>query len=300
MSRFLLSFLCFTLFIDSINTVRILGLFPEHQDVPVRYSKFNPSGDWTFQSMAMFRAAIALAKRYKIYVHDQPIDYTIIQTTGDGNGFAALELVCRSITNKTDSDVVGVVGPTSSTNARFLGPFAAHIGLPLVSYAATNAELDDTLTYRTFYRTVPSDILLAEAIVQLFKYFSWTTCTMIIGKDDYGYGGLKLLSEVYHLNMTIEDELIFDHRLDKFHANLKQTLEKSRSRIILVWANQNSSTRIIHHALLAGLLSGPYVWLMTNKVNPKVFSFDKLIYFPKLIYTILVQFLDRFQCIPTN
>jgi hypothetical protein len=267
MSHFFLSLVCFVLSIDSLNTVRILGIFPERREVPSGYSKSSSVSHWTTQCMAMFRAAITLANRYKICAHDGPINYTILKTTTDGNGFGELDLVCRSLINKTEPDVVGVVGPTSSTNARFLAPFAAHIDLPLVSYAASNAKLDDTLTYGTFYRTVPSDTLLAEAIVQLFKLFSWTTCTMILGKDDYGYGGLEILSETYHANLSIQDRLIFDPRLDIFHANLKQTLEKSRSRIVLVWANQNASTRIIQHALKAELLGGSYVWLMTNKVK---------------------------------
>jgi hypothetical protein len=271
MSRFLFLFVSFILTINSFDTVRIIGLFLQHHNASSGYLMSSSSDHWINQCIAMFRAAIVLADRYKIYVQDRPINYTIVQTTNDGNGFAALELLCKSITDKTEHDIVGIVGPTSSTNTRFLGPFAAHIELPLISYAATNAELDDIFTYETFYRTIPSDALLAEAIVQLFKYFSWATCTMILGNDDYGYGGLKILSEVYYSELSIEKRLIFDPRFDKFHANLKQTLEKSRSRIVLVWANQSSTTRIVQHALDAKLLAGSYVWLMTNKVNSKIF-----------------------------
>jgi hypothetical protein len=295
MSRFLLLFVSFILTIDSFDTVRIIGLFPEHQNTPSGYLRSNLSGNWATQCIAMFRTAIVLADRYKIYVEDHPINYTIIQTTKDGNGFAALELLCQSITESTESDVVGIVGPTSSTNTRFLGPFAAHIELPLISYAATNAELDDTFTYQTFYRTIPSDVLLAEAIVQLFEYFSWTTCTMILEKDDYGYGGLKILSEVYYSKLSIEEQLIFNPQIDEFHANLKQTLEKSRSRIVLVWANQNSSTRIIQHALDANLLDGPYVWLMTNEVNPKIFQLGRSIHFLKAVKNLwLKKSIDKY------
>jgi len=271
MFRFLLLFVSFILTINSFDTVRIIGLFLQRQNATSGYLRSSSSSHWINQCIAMFRAAIILADRYKIHVEDHPINYTVLETTTDGNGFAALELLCQSITNKTEPDVVGIVGPASSTNARFLGPLAAHIELPLISYAATNAELEDIFTYETFYRTIPSDALLAEAIVQLFKYFLWTTCTMILGNDDYGYGGWKILSEVYHSKLSIEERLIFNPRLDKFHANLKQTLEKSRSRIVLVWANQSSSTRIIQHALEAQLLTGSYVWLMTNKVNAKIF-----------------------------
>lgn len=253
--------------IDHCHAVRIIGFFPEHEKPPLHCSTGKNNVDWLNQSFAMFRAAIALAKHYKIYVDGKPIDQTILQTNTHGNGFTALEFLCQSITNSTESNVVGIVGPATSTNARFLGPLAAHIELPLVSYAATNAELDDIFIYKTFYRIAPSDILLAEAIVQLFENFSWTTCTMIFGKDDYGYGGLKILSEVYHTKVSIKQRLIFNPQLDQFHADLKQTVAKSRSRIILVWADRILSTRIIQHALDAKLFDESYVWLMTDKVN---------------------------------
>ncbi|CAF3803593.1 unnamed protein product [Rotaria sordida] len=217
--------------------------------------------------MEMFRVAITLANRYKIYVGGNPINYTILQTNTNYNGFAELELVCRLIINTTEHDVLGIVGPTSSTSTRYLAPFATHIGLPLVSYIASTADLDNKSNYPTFYRTIPSDILTAEAIVKLFKYFSWKTCSMIIGNSDYGYGGLKLLLENYYANLSIEERLVFDPRVDKFKADLKQTLEKSRSRIVLVWANHSSSTRIIQHALNAKLLGANYIWITTNMID---------------------------------
>ncbi|CAF4434884.1 unnamed protein product [Rotaria sp. Silwood2] len=265
MWRFLVLFICCIQSPYSLNTVQILGLFPEYHYKTSGYLNANEYSDWTTQSMKMFDTAIILAERYKVYVNGQPIKGTILPTNTISNGFAELELVCQSISNINEHDVLGVVGPTSSTSTRYLGPFAARIGLPLVSYTATNADLDDKLNYPTFYRTIPSDILAAEAIVKLFKYFSWTTCSIIIGNDDYGYGGLKLLSEVHYANLTIQERLVFDPRVDKFQANLKQTLEKSRSRIVLIWANHSSSTRIIQHALHARLLGENYVWITTNK-----------------------------------
>ncbi|CAF4871283.1 unnamed protein product [Rotaria sp. Silwood1] len=225
--------------------------------------------------MEMFDVAIILADRYKIYVNGQPIKGNILPINTISNGFAEFELVCQSISNTNEHDVLGIVGPTSSTSARYLGPFAARIGIPLVSYTATNADLDDKLNYPTFYRTIPSDILAAEAIVKLFKYFSWKTCSIIIGNDDYGYGGLKLLAEGHYTNLTIQERLIFDPRIDKFQADLKQTLEKGRSRIVLIWANHSASTRIIQHALHARLLRGKYVWITTTKIDFSTFKQDE-------------------------
>ncbi|CAF2761918.1 unnamed protein product [Rotaria sp. Silwood2] len=278
MSHFLILLIGFILCPDYLNSVQIVGLFPDHHDAPSQCLNVNQNCHWITQSKDMFNVAITLANRYEIYVDGYPINGSILLTNASSGGFDELELVCRLITNTTALDVVGVVGPTSSSSARYLAPFAARVHLPLVSYTATNADLDDKLSYPTFYRTIPSDILAAEAIAKLFKYFSWITCSIIIGNDDYGYGGLKILSEVYYVNISIQERLVFDPRVDKFQADLKQTLEKSRSRIVLVWANDSSSTRIIQHALNASLLGKNYVWITTNKIDLNTFEQNEWLY----------------------
>jgi hypothetical protein len=212
----------------------------------------------------MFRAAISVANQYNIRVNNEKISGDVIRTNDDETGHAALNYVCQYISSK-HSNVVGIVGPGSSNNARFIGPFAAHIQLPVVSYAATNADFSDKQLYPTFYRTVPSDFLLARAIVQLFELFKWKTCTLIIQKDDYGYGGLHILSEHYHQNITIKQRLTFDGKT--FNANLKESLFKSLSRIVLVWAEENEATSIIERAFRDGVIGGSYVWITTDQVS---------------------------------
>ncbi|CAF3092436.1 unnamed protein product [Rotaria sp. Silwood2] len=211
----------------------------------------------------MFHAAIMLANQYNIRIHNESITSNVIQVNNDENGHASLNLLCQYITTQRPN-IVGIVGPDSSTTARFINPFASHVNLPLVSYAATNIDLADRQLYPTFYRTVPSDLLLARAIIHLFKQFEWKTCTMIFQKSDYGYGGLRILSENYHNNITIKAQLLFDG--DKFHADLKQTLETSRSIIVLVWADEQQTTNIIKRAFEERLINTRYVWITTNKV----------------------------------
>jgi hypothetical protein len=253
----------------------ILGLFPKdvynitdmHPSSKLTsplYTYRTDANIWSHESLAMFHAAILLANQYNIRIHNESITGSVLETNDDENGHASLNLLCQHISTQR-SNIVGIVGPPSSTNARFIGPFAAHVNLPLVSYAATNVDFSDRQLYPTFYRTVPSDRLLARAIIQLFERFSWKTCTMIFQKNDYGYGGVKILSENYHNNITIKAQLSFDG--DKFHADLKQTLEKNRSRIVLVWADEEQATNIIRRAFEEKLIGDRYVWITTDKVS---------------------------------
>ncbi|CAF0983446.1 unnamed protein product [Rotaria sp. Silwood1] len=254
------------IFVEFSNGIQILGLFPK-QEQPFSHDLESYNAvQWSTQSMAMFRAAISLSDKYGIRVGGRPINYSIVETMTTVNGFSALHLICQHINSDEEEGIVGIVGPLTSNDVRFLGPLVAQIGLPLVSYGATNADLSDSRLYPTFYRTISSDSILCQAIVELFQQFSWATCIMICEKNDYGYGGLKLMSEHYNTIISIKEQITFDPWSNTFHVDLKSTLQSSRSRIVLVWANQTTSTTIIQHALNAGLIGGSFVWVTTDQV----------------------------------
>jgi hypothetical protein len=203
---------------------------------------------------------LSRSNQYNIRLNNEKISGDVIRTNDDETGHAALNSVCQYISSE-HSNVVGIVGPGSSNNARFIGLFAAHIKLPVISYAA----FSDKQLYPTFYRTVLSDFLLARAIVQLFELFKWKTCTLIIQKDDYGYGGFHILLESYHQNITIKQRLTFDGKM--FNANLKGTLVKSLSRIVLVWAEEKEATSITERAFRDGVIDASYIWITTDEVS---------------------------------
>ena len=85
------------------------------------------------------------------------------QTGGDV--IDALSSTCQAIST---SNIVGIVGPAFSREAHFIAPFAEKIGIPVISYAATDPDLSDRNAYPAFYRTVPSDNAAALAIAKLF------------------------------------------------------------------------------------------------------------------------------------
>ncbi|CAF3298414.1 unnamed protein product [Rotaria sp. Silwood2] len=262
----LIILICVRVFVVSSDRIQIIGLFPKPDQLESDVLESHNTVRWSTQAMAMFHTAILLSHKYGIRIGGHPINYSIIETMTDVNRFSALHLICEHSSDHREASIVGIVGPATSNDVRFLAPFAAQIGLPLISYSATNADFSDSRLYPTFYRTVPSDRLLVEAIVELFKQFSWTSCILICEKNDYGYGGLKLMSERYNTRLWIKDQLTFDVHSNTFNVDLKRTLQMSRSRIVLVWANQNTSTTIIRHALQANLLGGSFVWVTTDQV----------------------------------
>jgi hypothetical protein len=261
-------FLCvyFLLNIDVSCSTHIAGLFPSEPDPSDDTEQAIANIHWTTQCEAMFLTAMSLADQYGIHVHDQPINYTTHRLSSSLSGFAEFDAVCKLITDTNRSDIIGIVGTGSSASAGLIGMLTGKIVLPMISYAATSAELADNSIYPTLYRIVPSDGYLAEALVQLFHSFSWKKCVFILSKNSYGYGGLQLFSEEYSANVSIQNRIVFDPQHEIFHPDLKHTIKFSRSRIILVWADQNSVRKIIRYALDAGLVNESYIWLLTSQV----------------------------------
>ncbi|XP_073350141.1 extracellular calcium-sensing receptor-like [Pagrus major] len=86
--------------------------------------------------------------------------------------------------------VMAIVGQSESTQSismsRIIGPF----NIPLVSHFATCACLSDKQYYPNFFRTVPSDQFLADALAKLVKHFGWTWIGAVRSDSDYGNDGM--------------------------------------------------------------------------------------------------------------
>ncbi|XP_073350163.1 extracellular calcium-sensing receptor-like [Pagrus major] len=86
--------------------------------------------------------------------------------------------------------VMAIVGESESTQSismsRIIGPF----NTPLVSHFATCACLSDKQQYPNFFRTIPSDQFLADALAKLMKHFGWTWIGAVRSDSDYGNNGM--------------------------------------------------------------------------------------------------------------
>ncbi|XP_063690422.1 extracellular calcium-sensing receptor-like [Bolinopsis microptera] len=87
---------------------------------------------------------------------------------------------------KTTSDkspVVGFLGAAKSDNTIAIANLCNVLKIPQISYASTSLDLDDSEAYPYFLRTVPSDQLQAEAIVEIIRQSHLTHASMITTKQ---------------------------------------------------------------------------------------------------------------------
>ncbi|CAF1036144.1 unnamed protein product [Rotaria sp. Silwood1] len=215
--------------------------------------------DSTPQEHAMFMTAILLSQQYNMTVNGKQFAYRLEHS----NGRDVIETLYRTCMAITENKIIGIVGPAYSSEARLLARLCNRAGFPVIGYSTTDPELSDRNAYQTFYRTIPSDIITAQALLKLFQKYDWNSTNIIYQDDNYGEGGLQAIKKAFTDEIKISQKIKYDLSTDHID-DLRSQLEESPSRIVIVWADENVTTKIIQLALEAGdILAPSFLWIFT-------------------------------------
>ncbi|CAF2526160.1 unnamed protein product [Rotaria sp. Silwood2] len=230
----------------------------------------------------MFKAAVLLSQQYNLTIEGQSIGWQTAETSG--NVINALSSTCRAILT---SNIVGIVGPALSREAHVIANFAQTIGIPVISYSATDPELSDRNVYPAFYRTVPSDNTAALLITKLFIRFNWTSCIIIYQNDAFGSGGEKVTTQAFHSNgLIVKKSIVFDITTHQIRGNLKNELISSSTRLVILWAESTYTFLILQYAIDHDILGPEFTWILLS--NVALNSFDRNSY-QKLIGILVIE-----------
>ncbi|UJR12678.1 hypothetical protein I4U23_016852 [Adineta vaga] len=265
---FLLHFIIIQIHIEYIKTswptinssrIQLLGLFPDINQLSIH-------------SRAMFKSAILLSHKYNITINGQFLGWKTIET-GE-NIINTLSDTCQAISSL---NITGIIGPGLSREAMLLANYGNTIGIPIISYSVTTSDLSDRNIYSTFYRTIPSDKLFSLSLVKLFLRFNWTSCIIIYQNDDYGLDGIKIINQIFiNYGLIIKQFLIFNIKTFEIEGDFKNSLIKSTTRIIFVWAKSNYTNLILQKALDIDVIGSQFIWLLTSNISLTLFH-QKLI-----------------------
>lgn len=137
-----------------------------------------------------------------------------------------------------------------------------------VSYGASSEKLSNTELYPSFYRTVPSDKNLVEAVVLLLNTFGWNWIATIGSDDEYGRGaqGLFLSTAGNHSICIAFDGLIPTDLADpKAQNQLEDTVKlinNTKVNIIVLFAFSQPAQALLEHSIRMGL--SEKVWIGTE------------------------------------
>ncbi|CAF4767652.1 unnamed protein product, partial [Rotaria sp. Silwood2] len=117
------------------SDIDLLGLFHYTPNV-------SNGGELAIHARAMFKSAILLSNQYNITIDGKLIRWKERLTSG--NVIDALRGTCISV---SQSNIIGIVGPELSRETLLISPFCEKLGLPVISYSATDPDLSDITTY---------------------------------------------------------------------------------------------------------------------------------------------------------
>ncbi|NWT01230.1 TS1R3 protein, partial [Mionectes macconnelli] len=176
----------------------------------------------------------------------------------------------RILCNSTDCQprVTAVIGPHKSGLCLATAKLFSSFLIPQVSYAASSEKLSNAELYPSFYRTVPSDKNLVEAVVLLLNRFGWNWIATIASDDEYGQGAQEIfLSMAGNNNICIAFEGLIP--TDVSEPNAQKQLEdtvnlinKTKVNIIVLFAYSLPAQALLEQSIRMGL--SKKVWIGTK------------------------------------
>ena len=101
-------------------------------------------------------------------------------------------------------NVVGTIGPLTSSQATVLSPILGYHGIVQISPMATSDVLSEKDKYPFFMRTIPPDKFKVKAIISILLHFGWTYISLLYENDKYGVANfIDFKSEIRNLDICI-------------------------------------------------------------------------------------------------
>ncbi|XP_034065450.1 taste receptor type 1 member 1-like [Gymnodraco acuticeps] len=144
--------------------------------------------------------------------------------------------------------------------------------LGVVSYAATVSVFSKKAVFPSFLRTVHSNKIAIEGIVNILKHFNWRWVAFLNSDDDYGNDGLALFMK------KIKDTeicLAYNKGLNQYtdHSQTFKQIEAQKINIIIVFALKMTAEALIKSAIQLNFTNKVWIadeeWSL-NKNLPKI------------------------------
>ncbi|XP_045024891.1 metabotropic glutamate receptor 3 isoform X3 [Daphnia magna] len=145
--------------------------------------------------------------------------------------------------------VVGVIGDQSSDITIQVTSLLRIFKIPLISYQSTSPTLSDRERFAYFFRTVPSDVTQAYAILEILRNFNWTFASLVYEDSEYGVKGYEtLLRLASRYGVCFGAQIRVDIKRFKttdFDQVLGKLQSQSQSRIVVLFSGKSCAVQLM-------------------------------------------------------
>ncbi|KAG0294926.1 hypothetical protein BGZ96_000163 [Linnemannia gamsii] len=170
--------------------------------------------------------------------------------------------------------VGGVIGDINSDLTTYEALMTSSVQIPQCSFASGSTTLSDQADYPFFYRTIPTIIVLLDALLDVIKNMGWTRISLIYDINSLGWAGREYFSSraqnmgIYIL--TYQPLSTAGVPFDPTYASIKDQIRKSQSRIQVLLAAGTNQSDFLHEMKEAGFFGPDYAWVTTHDIAPQL------------------------------
>ncbi|KAG8194668.1 hypothetical protein JTE90_003138 [Oedothorax gibbosus] len=172
---------------------------------------------------------------------DQSIEFIrdVIELNDDiptDNGTSVQVEDVQECSIKPAKNLVGVIGPGSSTASIQVQNLLQLFHIPQIGYSATSRDLTDSSFYKYFLRVVPSDFYQAQVMVDLVRKYNWTYVSTVHTVGNYGGSGMDAfvkLAQDAGICIAASDS-VMSHDEDHVFDQVVRNLQKYSNALVVV------------------------------------------------------------------
>ena len=169
------------------------------------------------------------------------------------------------------NNFLGIVGPAYITVTHSVATILGlgYFRIPVISYATSDAALSNEDLYEYFLRTIPSDNLQVNGMVDFVSYFGWEYVSMIFNDNDYGVSASNAF-----INVAAQHNICLDAKIDipPSGAEFNQTVVKvairtllnSTASVVIVFADEDTVLALFEELNKVNSTQ-KFVWIASDK-----------------------------------
>ncbi|XP_072037019.1 metabotropic glutamate receptor 3-like [Amphiura filiformis] len=224
------------------GNITLAGIFPFRESLE---EYCNPGTTfWGLQLSEAMIWAIEEVNNHQDLLPDVTIGYEIRDDcrTEDSALWAALSFftdTCHMYQNKTDANIVGIIGGAFSSTSIFISKVANIYKIPFISFSATSDELSDKKRFPYFLRTLPPNRYQVGVFIDIILKYNWRYIALIYSADTYGIHGatqIKSLAEEYDICLALSAAVqphAPQNEIDEVIEKLKRV---PKAKVVIVFA----------------------------------------------------------------
>nr|XP_029118701.1 glutamate receptor 2.7 [Elaeis guineensis] len=159
--------------------------------------------------------------------------------------------------------VQAIIGPQTSTQAKFVIELGDKTQVPIISFSARSPALSSQTSY--FIRTAWSDSSQAKVIASIVQAFKWREVVPIFEDSDYGNGIVPYLVDAFQeigAHVPYRSKIPVSATKDKILNELYELKDK-QTRVFVVHMTYSLGLQLFSSANEAGMMKEGYVWITT-------------------------------------